>query len=145
MLWKVPLILLLVSFAVWWQLKQEFPQTRVEKSSHAMAPAAALAGHWSAEVTYSSGDKRREQFWFQPEGDKLFGTASYLAIKRGIEEGKIEGEKFSFVVNLTDAAGGTVQQHRILYRGVHAQGEIHMWLQDGRGNSPVEFVLRRDG
>ncbi len=44
-------------------------------------------------------------FLFQPEGAKLFGTASFLGAKRGIEEGKIEGESISFIVRFQEIAG----------------------------------------
>jgi hypothetical protein len=74
--WKVPVIFLLVAFAVWWQWRQEREQ---ELRSQRPSPAAgAIAGTWSGEVKYGWGDKYNEVFLFQPEGAKLFGTASFL-------------------------------------------------------------------
>ncbi len=67
-------------------------ETKVEAAS------AAFTGAWSGEVTYSWGAKYTEPFFFQPEGNKLFGTVVFLGVKRGIEEGKIEGETISFRV-----------------------------------------------
>ncbi|SRR6266536_1223893 len=37
--------------------------------------AAAISGWWKGDVTYGWGLRYTEQFLFQPEGDKLCGTA----------------------------------------------------------------------
>jgi hypothetical protein len=141
LLWKAPLIFLLVSFAVWWQWRKE--NQEASKLQPASPLAAAIAGSWSGEVRYSWGDRYSEQFLFQPEGAKLFGTASFLGVKRGIEDGRIDGENFSFVVRFQEDTGDAVRDHKNYYWGKLADNEIHLRMQDDRGNPPLEWVLAK--
>jgi hypothetical protein len=139
--WKAPIIFLLVAFAVWWQGRQERnEQTKTESPS---AATAAITGSWSGEVTYSWGDRYNEQFLFQPEGAKLFGTASFLGAKRGIEEGRIEGDNFSFLIRFQEMSGDTTTDHKNYYWGKVEGNEIGIRMQDDRGSPPVDFVLTK--
>jgi hypothetical protein len=139
--WKAPIIFLLVAFAVWWQGRQERnEQTKTESPSTA---TAAISGSWSGEVTYSWGDRYNEQFLFQPEGAKLFGTASFLGVKRGIEEGRIEGENFSFFIRFQEMSGDTTTDHKNYYWGKLEGNGIRIRMQDDRGNPSVEWPLAR--
>jgi hypothetical protein len=139
--WKVPVIFLLVAFAIWWQWRQEREE---ELKAQRPSPAAgAIAGTWSGEVKYDWGDKYNELFLFQPEGAKLFGTASFLGAKRGIEDGKIEGESISFIVRFQEIAGDTTRDHKNYYWGKLNGKEILVRIQDDRGSPPVDFVLRK--
>jgi len=139
--WKVPVIFLLVTFAVWWQWRQEREE---ELKAQRPSPAAgAIAGTWSGEVKYDWGDKYNEVFLFQPEGTKLFGTASFLGAKRGIEDGKIDGESISFIVRFQELAGDTTRDHKNYYWGKLNGKEILLRIQDDRGSPPVDFVLRK--
>jgi hypothetical protein len=139
--WKVPVILLLVSLAVWWQWRKD--SERNPNSDASAAAGAAFAGSWSGEVIYSWGEKFKEEFFFQPENGKLFGNASFLAAKRGIEEGKVEGENISFFGRFQKVSEGTTTEHKNTYWGKLAGEKIQMRLQDDRGNPPVEFVLNK--
>jgi hypothetical protein len=139
LVWKVPLILLLVSFAIWWEWRNESDLDPNSGSSG----GAAFTGRWSGEVTYSWGEEFTEEFFFQPENGKLFGSASFLAARRGIEEGKFEGENISFSVRFQEASGGTTTEHKNTYWGKLTGEKIQMRLQDDRGNPPVEFVLSK--
>ena len=142
LIWKLPLIVALVSFAVWWQLKHNtVPGSDRESPAANSQVSAALAGSWTAEVTYGSGERRREQFFFQPEGDKLFGTASFHATKRGIEDGKIAGLVISFSVEFEEIVNGAMQARVNRYEGKLIGNEIHLKLYDDAGNPPVEFSL----
>jgi hypothetical protein len=141
LVWKVPVIFLLVSFAVWWQWRKENEEAA---KLQRLSPAnAAIAGSWSGEVRYSWGDRYSEQFLFQPEGAKLFGTASFLGVKRGIEDGRIEGENFSFVARFQENTGGTIIDHKNYYWGKLAGNAIRLRMQDDRGNPPLEWTLAR--
>jgi hypothetical protein len=138
LIWKVPLIILLVSFAVWWEWRrQQQDETRIEAAS------SAFAGSWSGEVTYGWGAKHTEPFFFQPEGNKLFGAAGFLGAKRGIEEGKIEGESIVFYIRYEEVSGGESRERKNYYWGKLNGEEILMRMQDDRGNPPVEWVLKR--
>jgi len=140
--WKAPIIFLLVSFAVWWQSRQE--QNEQAKTEIPSAASAAVAGSWSGEVTYSWGDRYNEQFLFQPEGAKLFGTASFLGAKRGIEEGKIDGASISFFIRFQEVSGDTTTEHKNYYWGKLEGTEIRIRMQDDRGNPPVEWTLVKE-
>ena len=147
LLWKVPAIFLLVSFAVWWQWRQE---KSVEVARQAVSPeisrlVQSLSGVWQGEVTYSWGARYTEQFFFQPEGSRLYGTASFLEHKRGIEDGKIDGEGFSFSVRYEEVLGSVAAGRINRYRGKVAGSEIQFRMQDDKGGTPVEFVMRKHG
>lgn len=138
LIWKLPIIILLVSFAIWWEWRKE------QGGSSNIEPASvAFTGSWVGDVSYGSGASHKELFFFQPEGNKLFGTASVLGAKRGIEEGKIEGESIAFFVRYEEMNGGERRQRKNYYWGRLNGSEILMRLQDDRGNPPVDFVLRK--
>ncbi|HEX2929661.1 MAG TPA: toll/interleukin-1 receptor domain-containing protein [Candidatus Binatia bacterium] len=143
LLWKAPIVLLLVSFAIWWQWRKEEGAKVAGNEQSFGLRAAQFTGNWSGEVTYAWGDKFSEQFFFQPEGSKLFGAAGFLGVKRGIEEGKIEGESISFFIRFQESSGGMVRDHKNYYWGKLDGDKVQMRLQDDRGNPPVDFVLSK--
>jgi hypothetical protein len=140
--WKLPIIFLLVSFAVWWQWRQE---EAVRLKSEALTKAAsAFTGAWAGDVTYSWGARYQEEFFFQPEGDRLFGSASFLGAKRGIEEGKVEGGDISFVVRFQEVSDGATRDHKNYYWGKLESGQFLLRMQDDRGSPPLEWVLTKN-
>ena len=82
---------------------------------------------------------------FQVEGDKLFGTASFLGFKRGIEDGRIDGDKISFNVRFHEALEGMSTERTNRYTGVLSGGEIHFRMQDDKGSPPIEFIVSAPG
>jgi len=142
LVWKVPLIILLVSSAIWWQGRRdsEVPVS-AQSSGIAGKTAAAIAGTWSGDVTYPWGAKYTEQFFFQPEGDSLFGTAMFLQSKRGIENGKVIGDTISFQVRFEETNDGTTRTRWNRYEGKLAGAEIRLRILDDKGNPPVEIAL----
>ena len=147
LIWKVPLIMALVSFALWWQLKHNtLPGPDSESPAANSQISAMLAGSWDAEVVYISGERRQEQFFFQPEGAKLYGTASFHGDKRGIEDGRITGSAISFFVRFEEIVNSTTQAHVNRYEGTLIGNEIHVKLFADGGNPPVEFrLVKSDG
>jgi len=144
LIWKAPLIIALVTFAVWWQGRQEAKTNISAKSPMVSAEIAqALTGSWQGEVNYPGRGKFTEQFLFQPERDKLFGTVSYLALKHGIEEGRIDGENVSFFIRYVEVADNVNREHKTYYWGTFAGGQIRMRIQDDRGAQPVEFSVTK--
>ena len=95
-IWSGPVALLLVVAALWCEWAQTEKQSQVGRAaSGANSPtAAAVTGVWQGEVTYNGRPTYTERFLFQAEGDKLFGTASFLAFKRGIEDGRKMATRF---------------------------------------------------
>lgn len=139
--WKLPVIFLLVSFAVWWQWRQE--QGLRVKTEALTRAAAAFTGTWVGEATYSWGARYTEEFLFQPEGDRLFGTASFLGAKRGIENGKVEGNSISFVVRFEEVSGDVTRERKNYYWGRLEDGVVVLRLQDDRGSPPLEWKLTK--
>jgi hypothetical protein len=138
LIWKVPIIVSLMVFAVWWEMRKEGrEEIQVE------AAASSFTGGWSGEVTYGWDAKYIEPFFFQPEGNKLFGTASFLGVKRGIEEGKVEGESISFYVRYEEVSGGESRERKNYYRGKLNGKHILIRMQDDRGNPAVEWVITK--
>jgi hypothetical protein len=146
LLWKAPIILFLVSFAVWWQWRKEQEQPATNQNP-VVDPkiSGAFAGNWSAEINYPWGVKATEQFFFQPEGAKLFGTASFLGVKRGIEEGEIVGDTMLFKVRFEEMAGGTTRLRWNRYEGKLQGKEIRLRIIDDKGSPPVEVTLSQAG
>lgn len=142
LLWKAPIIFLLVSFAVWWQWRKE-QEGKIAGNGPSAATAIQLSATWAGEVVYPWGEKFNEQFFFQPEGAKLFGTVTFLSSKRGVEEGKLEGENISFFIRFQESSGGVTRDHKNYYWGKLDGDKIQMRLQDDRGNPPVDFVVSR--
>ena len=144
LVWKAPLIIALVTFAAWWQWQQDANKNLIGKSPVMSAEIAQrLTGSWQAEVDYPGRGKFTEQFLFQPEGSALFGTASYLALKHGIEEGRIDGENISFFTRYVETVDNINREHKTYYWGTVANGQIRMRIQDDRGAQPVEFSLTK--
>lgn len=141
LIWKIPLIVLLVGFAVWWQLRQQTPPP--SPPAHA-ALAAKLAGRWHGEVTYPWGVKYNEQFFFTPEGNQLFGTASFLGTKRGMEEGRIVGQTITFEVRYEEMSGDQTRTRTARYEGTFVGEQLSLRFFDDAGGTPVEFALKRE-
>jgi TIR domain len=145
LLWKAPVIMALMAFAVWWQWRQE--QSMIVASGKASEEtariASAIAGQWEGEVTYSWGAIHKERFFFAPEGDKVFGTATFLGAKRGIEAGSIDAPQISFTVRFEESLGSTTRRVENFYTARVEAGVLTVRLQDNRGTPPVAFQLTR--
>jgi len=144
LVWKIPLIILLVSFAAWWQWRKDaVPPSGNAQQTAAVKIAAAVSGTWRGDVTYPWGDKYSERFLFTAEGAKLFGIATFLASKRAIEEGQITGETILFRVRYEEVGGGDSRTRLNRYEGKLLGDEIQLRVFDDKGSPPVEFNLTR--
>jgi len=144
LVWKIPLIILLVSFAIWWQWRNNAdPPLSTAEQAVAAKIAGALSGTWRGDVTYPWGDKYSERFLFNAEGAKLFGTATFLASKRAIEDGQIVGATILFKVRYEEVSGGDSRTRLNSYEGQLSGDEIHLRVFDDKGGPPVEFRLTR--
>jgi tetratricopeptide (TPR) repeat protein len=109
-------------------------------------PNVRLAGEWSAEVTYSWGDKYTERFSFKLDGNDVLGTASFLGVRRGIREGTLNGDRllFSITQGVFDGDNPKDVIHR--YRG-RISGDViafSILSEGGDSDVPVEFTARRE-
>jgi hypothetical protein len=112
---------------------------------HLREPARpAVNGPWVAEVTYDwPGANYRESFDFEGDGTELRGSAGFLGVPRGIEQGQVAERRLSFVTRSAEL-GGAETVHR--YSGQLVDGEIRFSLQTEGGSTPhvpVTFVARR--
>ena len=64
-------------------------------------------------------------------------------MKRGIEDGKIDGDQLSFFARFDEDSGEQTVQHKTYYWGQVTDSRISMRLQDSRGSPPVDFVLKK--
>ncbi|HEX6770358.1 MAG TPA: hypothetical protein VF208_13470, partial [Candidatus Binatia bacterium] len=144
LVWKIPLIVLLVGFAVWWQWRQQGANTPVPKvTGNSDSFAAKLTGRWRGQVVYPWNAKYQEEFFFTPEGQTLFGTASFIGIKRGIEEGRIIGETITFKVRFEVTAGDGTRLGTNRYEGRLSGENLLIKFFDEAGSPPVEIKMSR--
>lgn len=112
-----------------------------------LAPVTDVSGTWYAEVSYDWGAKHQEEFVLRLEGNELRGTASFLGLRRGVLEGRMSGDRLSFVTRTLETLGeGPSREVEHRYVGRVSGSEIRFSLQSTGGYSehvPVEFVARR--
>lgn len=112
------------------------------------ASRPAINGQWVAEVTYDwPNAKYQETFSFQGANGEIYGTASFLGVKRGIVEGKVNKQKVQFVTKTREVIGDQpARETTHNYRGELAGNELRLFMQTSGGYSthvPVEFTARR--
>lgn len=72
---------------------------------------ADINGNWQAEVVYEwPNAKYAETFNFNGSGEELTGTASFLKVKRGILDGKLQGNKLEFVTKTAEVSGASAPE-----------------------------------
>lgn len=108
----------------------------------------AINGEWKAEVTYDwKNAKYIEIFTFKGEGEEVYGTASFLRLRRGILEGKIKKDTLEFITKTQEVLGPGEPRVAIHhYRGRLLGDEINFSMQTEGGYSehiPVEFIAKR--
>ncbi len=102
--------------------------------------AADITGKWTAEFDSQVG-LQKYVFEFKAEGSTLTGMAisniDGAEAKTPITEGKIDGDKISFVENLNYQG----MELRIVYEGTVSGDEIQLARIEGAGNE--KFVAKR--
>lgn len=108
----------------------------------------APSGRWTATIRYDWGDTHPEVFEFEVAAGEVFGTASYLRTPRAIQDGRISGNRLSFITQSQEMLGGgdaiRTVAHR--YRGTLEGDVIRFSLESSGGHSihaPVHFEARR--
>jgi hypothetical protein len=107
-----------------------------------------INGEWKAEVTYDWTSRTfTETFTIQGDGDEVYGTASFLGVKRGIVEGKTNQEGLQFMTITAEVSGSqSTRELKHDYRGKLLNGEIKFIMQTRGGSSakgPLEFIARK--
>ena len=109
---------------------------------------ATLDGRWTATICYDWGETHPEVFEFEVDGQDVHGTASYLRTRRAIQDGRISGDRVSFVTQSQEMLGGRDEIRTVThrYRGTLDGDVIRFTLDSGGGHSfhePVRFEARR--
>jgi len=102
--------------------------------------ATDIRGNWIAEMPSTQGTAETV-FIFKVEGTKLTGTVSDPQGETAITEGKIDGDKISFIV----IRGSGKNEMKLLHRGTVSLNEIKFTLKaQGGTGQPQEFIARRE-
>ena len=102
--------------------------------------AADVDGKWVAQVPGRGGETRETTFTFKADGAKLTGNMATQMGETPISDGKVEGDKLSFTVNVN--FGGN--EIKLLFKGTVAGGEIKFTRQrEGGQGQPQEFTAKR--
>lgn len=132
--------LLAVAVRIFW------PDAYAPAGQTPVEPANDLSGRWTAEVNYDWGDTHEERFNLQLENGEVHGTASYLRLARGIEQGRLQAGRLSFLTHSQELLGASTREMTHRYRAVLSAGELHFVLESSGGqvaHPPVEFIARR--
>ena len=108
----------------------------------------ALNGRWQADVRYAwMPTDLRETRDLQGDGTALQGTASFLQVPRGIEDGRVDADGIRFITRSTEVAGSgpeRVVTHR--WRGTLAGDTLQLTMQTegaAQPHAPVAVTARR--
>ena len=107
-------------------------------ASFALMAAADVTGKWVAQIPGRDGQTRETTYNFKADGAALKGTMSgFQGNQIDISDGKIDGDKISFVVKM-EFNGNAIEMK---YSGVVAGDEIKMKRSTQRGDQ--EFTAKR--
>ncbi len=147
MAWVVAIGILIIGLVALIAMESRTVSSRTSSPQNSPEGAALLTGRWTAQVKYDWGDVHDEIFDLRLENGEVHGTASYLQLARTVEEGRLQGNRLSFVTHSQEMMGDSPpreQTHR--YRGEVKAGELHLVLESRGGlttHTPVEFTARR--
>ena len=104
-----------------------------------------VAGDWQAEVTYDWGAKYTEKLSLQVDGTDVLGTASFLGVARGINNGTLDGDRLTFETRTQEFLGDERRDVVHRYRGRIRDNSITLTMQSEGGSSPepIEFTATR--
>jgi len=103
-----------------------------------VASAADVTGKWVAQVPGRGGNATETTFNLKQDGSTVTGTVSGGRGDQPISDGKVEGDKISFNVNL-EFNGNKITQ---AYTGTVSGDEMKLTRGGGRGN-PIEFTAKK--
>ena len=107
---------------------------------------AVVTGSWQGTVKYDWGDSHVEKFAFEVVGQELSGTASFLGHDRGIFDGKIEGDRVSFMTKSLTSLNEKTYEDKHYYKGTVEGDTIRFTLLTDSGaesHVPVQFTVQR--
>ena len=103
--------------------------------------ATDIRGNWIAEMPGTQGIVETV-FSFKVDGTKLTGTVANHQGETAISEGKINGDKISFIVVIGGFDGNEM---KVAYKGKVALNEIEFTSQvQGGMGQPQKFIAKRE-
>ena len=105
-----------------------------------------INGEWQAEVTYDWNNAQySETFAFKGDGEQMYGTASFLRVKRGILEGTAKRDRLQFTTKTQTESSTSITEEVHRYEGRVLGDEIEFVMQTGGSEAhiPIEFTARR--
>lgn len=108
--------------------------------------APSIVGVWVADVAYPSGASHSERFEFRVAGESLTGSATYLGIRRVIEDAELKDSELAFRTRTRERIGN--EQHELvhMYRGRPSGDRIVFSMRTIDGDDEreaIEFDARR--
>ena len=88
-----------------------------DKSKNPTQRLMSVAGKWKATAKYWDQSPYAETFDFEVEGTELSGTASCLGQSLNIFDGKIEGDRISFMTKSLTGLGDRLTKRRAVLQG----------------------------
>jgi len=104
----------------------------------------SVNGIWKAEVKYCWGEVAQEIFSLKSTGEILYGTASFVNHPYGIFNGKITGDRITFIILFEQFVDESIEKVEITYIGIISGDNIKFILQDERGYPPLEFIAIKE-
>lgn len=101
------------------------------------ALAADVTGKWTAEIPGRGGNVQTTTFTFKADAAKLEGTVANQRGETPITDGKVDGDKISFV-QVTNFNGN---ETKMTYSGVVKGDSIELTRDGGRG--PATFTAKK--
>ncbi len=102
-----------------------------------VAAAADVSGKWTAEIPGRGGNTQTTTFTFKASGAKLDGTVANQRGENPIAEGKVDGDKISFV----QVMNFNGNEMKMTYTGVVKGDSIEFTRDNGRG--PATFTAKK--
>jgi hypothetical protein len=109
---------------------------------------ADIAGKWTATVKYWDESTHRETFNFEVAGTELSGTASFLGESLSIFDGKIAGDRISFMTKSLTGMDGKTYEDKQYYKGTVEGDTIRFTMVVDSSVSqapPYNFTAKRFG
>jgi opacity protein-like surface antigen len=102
-----------------------------------VAAAADVTGKWTAEIPGRGGNTQTTTFTFKASGAKLEGTIANQRGENPISDGKVDGDKISFV-QVMNFNGNEMKMN---YTGTVKGDSIDFTREGGRG--PATFTAKK--
>lgn len=101
-----------------------------------------VVGVWRASVTYDRGLVLNERFEFRLTGSDVTGHATYLGVRRAIENGQLEGDRLSFHTRSRERVGIEQYELRHAYVGVVASDSIRFTMVTSGGQEGARGAVQ---